>query len=71
VARHDERTRSTHAAADGQRVPVDSTFTVGSSSLDHPGDRRGPSGEVINCRCVTIAADSPASGSTALQFISP
>ncbi|QGJ88877.1 MuF-like minor capsid protein [Microbacterium phage Teamocil] len=71
VARHDERTRHTHAAADGQRVPIDQTFTVGGASLDHPGDRRGPIGEVINCRCVTIGADSPAQGSTALRFISP
>lgn len=71
VARHDERTRDTHAAADGQRVPVGQPFSVGGASLDHPGDRRGPAGEVINCRCVTIGANSPAQGSTALQFIAP
>lgn len=71
VARHDERTRSTHAAANGQRVPLDQPFSVGGAALDHPGDRRGPVGEVVNCRCVTVAASSPAAGTTALPFISP
>lgn len=71
VARHDERTRSTHAAANGQRVPLDQPFSVGGAALDHPGDRRGPAGEVINCRCITIAASAPARGTTALPFISP
>ncbi|QSM01217.1 MuF-like minor capsid protein [Microbacterium phage NoodlelyBoi] len=71
VARQDERTRHTHAAADGQRVPVGQPFSVGGASLQHPGDRRGPAGETINCRCVTIGANAPAYGSTALQFISP
>lgn len=71
VARHDERTRSTHAAADGQRVPVDQPFSVGGVPLDHPGDRRGPAGEVINCRCITVGANQAAAGSTDLRFISP
>uniref|UniRef100_A0AAU7J7Y7 Portal protein n=2 Tax=unclassified bacterial viruses TaxID=12333 RepID=A0AAU7J7Y7_9VIRU len=71
VARHDERTRSTHAAADGQRVPVDASFTVGGVALNHPGDRRGPAGEVINCRCVTVGASSAAAGTTALPFLAP
>jgi len=71
VARHDERTRSTHAAADGQRVPLDEPFNVGGSALMHPGDRQGAIGETINCRCVTVAASQPARGTTALPFIAP
>jgi hypothetical protein len=71
VARHDERTRPTHVAADGQRVPLDQPFNVGGAALMHPGDRSGPVGETINCRCVTIGADQPAAGTTALPFIAP
>lgn len=71
VARHDERTRHTHASADGQRVPIDQPFSVGGAALMHPGDRRGPAGEVINCRCITIGARSASQGTTALLFISP
>lgn len=71
VARKDERTRHTHAAADGQRVPVDEPFDVGGSLLMHPGDRQGAIGETINCRCITVAASQPARGTTALPFIAP
>lgn len=52
ISVEDSRTRESHAAADGQLVPVDSSFVVGAARLDHPGDPSGPAGEIINCRCV-------------------
>lgn len=52
VAAEDERTRTTHARADGQIVGMDATFDVGGASLRYPGDPRGPADETINCRCV-------------------
>jgi hypothetical protein len=45
----DARTRSSHAEADQQRVPLGTPFTVGGAQLDHPGDPFGPPEEVINC----------------------
>lgn len=54
VARHDDRTRPTHAEADGQTVPVSSAFLVGGTSLAHPGERGGPAEETVNCRCVMV-----------------
>ncbi|UYL88121.1 capsid maturation protease [Gordonia phage Evaa] len=47
----DSRTRPTHWAADGQRVPIDGTFTIGNEELRRPGDSRGSSKETDNCRC--------------------
>ena len=60
VARRDKRVRESHAAADGQTVPLDEPFTVGGAPLMHPGDRNGPFAEVVNCRCVMVAVDTPA-----------
>lgn len=54
LATADERTRETHRAADGQRVPVGGRFQVGFASLAFPGDPSGPAGEVIQCRCTTL-----------------
>lgn len=51
LAAHDERTRDTHAEADGQVVGQDEAFRVGDASLMFPGDPSGPPEEVINCRC--------------------
>ncbi|MCM6777920.1 phage head morphogenesis protein [Nocardia sp. CDC159] len=70
---HDGRTRPTHTAADGQRVPLDAAFRVGAADLDYPGDPNGPPHEVVNCRCavavIPIADRAPAghdnSGTTA------
>lgn len=53
-AANDERTRESHRRADGQTVPLNEPFTVGSASLDFPGDPSGPPEETINCRCTTI-----------------
>jgi uncharacterized protein with gpF-like domain len=54
LATSDSRTRKTHKAADGQRVPVGGYFTVGNADLRFPGDPSGPAQEVINCRCTTL-----------------
>lgn len=51
IAASDERTRQSHADADGQIVPIDSAFQVGSESLMFPGDPDGDPAETINCRC--------------------
>lgn len=51
IAAADERTRQSHADADGQIVGQDETFDVGGHRLQFPGDPAGPAGEVINCRC--------------------
>ena len=48
------RTRATHAAADGQVVPVGSQFKVGLASLHFPSDPTGPAEEIINCRCALL-----------------
>jgi hypothetical protein len=48
----DDRVRPTHAAANGQSVPVGEKFTVGGHEMDHPGDMSAPIEEWINCRCV-------------------
>lgn len=54
LAASDERTRDDHAEADGQIVPVDTSFEVGGNYLEHPGDPNGPVGEIVNCRCSLI-----------------
>ncbi len=50
----DGRTRETHSEADGQRVPVGATFSVGGAQLRFPGDPFGPAEEIVNCRCTTL-----------------
>ena len=52
MAANDERTRETHAAADGQIVGMDEPFIVGGVPLTRPGDPDGPPDLVVNCRCV-------------------
>lgn len=51
IATLDAKTRPSHWAADGQRVPLEGRFTVGSADLEFPGDPAGPPEEVCNCRC--------------------
>ena len=51
-ATEDARTRPDHAAADGQKVGMDDTFTVGGVAMRYPRDPDGPANQVINCRCV-------------------
>lgn len=50
----DGRARGTHVAADLQRVPLGTPFTVGGASLQYPGDPAGPAKEIVNCRCSTL-----------------
>ncbi len=57
LATDDSRTRETHEAAEGQRVPVGSPFIVGGFELRFPGDPLGPPQEVIQCRCVPILVE--------------
>lgn len=58
IATEDARTRPEHAAADGQRVPLDQPFTVGGAPLQFPGDPLGPASLVINCRCSMALVDA-------------
>jgi uncharacterized protein with gpF-like domain len=52
-ATHDERTRDTHAAMDGQRVGLTEPFISPSGAqLMYPGDPSAPASETISCRCV-------------------
>ncbi|UJE15664.1 capsid maturation protease [Gordonia phage Ligma] len=51
IATLDSKTRRTHWAADGQRVPLDGTFSIGRDQLRYPADTRGSDAETRNCRC--------------------
>lgn len=55
----DEKVRASHLEVDGDIIPVPEKFTVGDSELMHPGDPHGSAAEVINCRCVCVAARKP------------
>ncbi|HEU4752007.1 MAG TPA: phage minor head protein, partial [Armatimonadota bacterium] len=57
LATSDSRTRPTHRAAEGQRVPVGQPFTVGGFPLRFPGDPSGPPQEVIQCRCTLLLVE--------------
>jgi len=50
----DNRTRPSHAEADGDEVPLDEPFSVGGALLMVPGDPSGPAKEIINCRCAIL-----------------
>lgn len=53
LATQDSRVRIDHSNADGQRVAMDASFTVGGYSADYPGDPSLPVEQVANCRCTT------------------
>lgn len=57
LATDDHRTRETHRAADGQRVPLGAPFQVGGFELAFPGDPSGPPQEVIQCRCTMLLVE--------------
>ena len=59
LATNDARTRDAHAAAQGQTVPLDDTFTVMGEALDYPGDPIGSPSNIIHCRCTVTYADTP------------
>lgn len=54
LASMDTRTRDTHFAADGQRVPSGSVFVVGGFPGLYPGDPALPPHERIQCRCTVL-----------------
>lgn len=54
LATLDSRVRPAHRAADGQRVPLGTPFTVDGEHLMRPGDPAGSAGNVIQCRCSTL-----------------
>lgn len=56
LSARDEMVRLTHQHADGVAVPIDEAFEIGEAHMQHPGDPKAPAGEIINCRCVLIAA---------------
>lgn len=60
LSSHDARVRDTHAAADGQRVPLDQPFNVGGEPLAYPGDPAGSNAETINCRCTELYEEGKA-----------
>lgn len=54
VAHHDDLTRATHRAADGQVQLLNQPFEVGTARLQYPGVNTGPNEEILNCRCVIV-----------------
>lgn len=50
---HDDRTRPTHDAADGdsrnQDITLEQFYVVGGVELAHPGDPNAPAAEIVNC----------------------
>ncbi len=54
LAAKDERTRESHAQADGQTVELNEPFIVNGEELMYPGDPSGSADNVINCRCTTV-----------------
>lgn len=58
MAALDNRTRESHVAAHGQRVPLQADFEVGGEHLSYPGDPRGSPGNIISCRCRVVAGNT-------------
>ncbi len=56
-AANQRRTRDAHRAANGQIVGINDNFTVMGEAMRHPGDPRGSSKNVINCRCTMLFYD--------------
>lgn len=53
----DPRVRPSHAAADGQTVPVSQNFTVAGYLMSAPGDPAAPASETANCRCYVVGVE--------------
>lgn len=58
LATFDDLTRPEHEQADSQVVDQKLAFDVGGEKLRFPGDPNGSAWNVINCRCVAVAAYS-------------
>ena len=52
ISTNDGRVRDSHRRADGQKVKLGETFTVGGKKMRRPSDPSGGAENVINCRCV-------------------
>jgi HK97 family phage portal protein len=56
---HDDNVRKLHADA-GKRyaiaIPIDEPFILGGEFLMHPGDPHGSAANIVNCRCLELAA---------------
>lgn len=52
ISGQDSRVRPDHVIANGQVVPLHSTFTVGGEQLQYPGDPAGSDAQICRCRCV-------------------
>lgn len=59
----DSRVRPTHVEADGQTVPIGTSYVVGGVSLRYPGDPGGTDEEVVNCRCTELYNETAAGDS--------
>lgn len=58
VSALDERTRDTHAQANGQVRDISEPFQVGRALLQFPADPSCPyPEEIVNCRCTIVEAD--------------
>lgn len=51
LSMRDDRVRPSHVDADGQEIPENLRFQVGSELLREPRDPNGSIGETANCRC--------------------
>jgi hypothetical protein len=56
VDMHDDRVRTAHREASGQKVPLGEKFEVGGVRMDRPGDMSAPIELWINCRCIVTTA---------------
>ncbi len=56
LATGDDRTRPAHAAANGQRRPIDEPFEVGGAKMMYPldGSLGAPASEIVDCRCTVV-----------------
>lgn len=56
LSAQDERVREDHVDEDGSIVPVGEEFPV--TGLSYPGEPGGDAEQVINCRCITLPAQT-------------
>tara|TARA_R100000655_G_scaffold77938_1_gene117283 strand:- start:16943 stop:17800 length:858 start_codon:yes stop_codon:yes gene_type:complete len=54
----DDRTRPSHARANGQVRAIDEDFEINGALMKQPGDSRGGAKNVVNCRCVVVYVDN-------------
>lgn len=70
LATNDERTRPSHADADGQTVGLKEKFEVGGVLMDRPHDPAAPLDEIIQCRC-TLTFEMPDDALVSAAFGKP